>query len=341
LLFVPLPFVNALLLALVFAQLQRSNDTIATRPFLVLIALCSVQSVFLGLRWGYGIEPFRYAIAVLAAVLPLITLECFNGLAGRERPGRYRIAFAPAAALAVAGLLVLAPGLVDGALILLFLSCALALARLALSGPDGLGLARLDGASTAHRAIWLAVACLGLSAGFDILVALDFEHSGGAHAAVLVSNANLVNLLLIGLSALVAGRAQAETREDTGKIASEPTAADAEVVERLNALMTDQRLYRDENLNLARLARKAGLPTRQVSRAVNRVTGNNVSRYVNDFRIRETCRLLDDDEVSLTEAMFRVGFSTKSNFNREFHRVTGTTPDAWRKSGRGTVGFSS
>ncbi|MCK7612933.1 helix-turn-helix domain-containing protein [Roseibium sediminicola] len=335
-LFVPLPFVNALLLALVFVQLRRSSGLIATRPFLLLIALCCLQSVFIGLRWGYGIEPLRYAIPVLAALLPPVTLACFSGLAGDRHRGWYLHLVAPAAALAIAALLVLAPELVDTALIALFLASAFLLARLALAGPDGLRQARFDGSANAHRAIWLAAACLGFSACLDVLVLLDFERSGGVHAAALVSNANLVSLLLIGAAALAAGRAQTETFEDGPAAVPVPTPADADIVGRLDRLMTDQKLYRDDTLTLARLARRAGLPARQVSQAVNRVTGNNVSRFVNAYRIREVCELLADPDLTVLDAMYRAGFSTKSNFNREFLRVTGKTPDIWRKTTAGS-----
>ena len=75
-----------------------------------------------------------------------------------------------------------------------------------------------------------------------------------------------------------------------------------------------------------------GLPARQLSQAINRVRGMNVSRYVNDFRIKDVCAVLQQEDVTVTEAMYRAGFSTKSNFNREFLRVTGMTPDQWRKA---------
>lgn len=57
----------------------------------------------------------------------------------------------------------------------------------------------------------------------------------------------------------------------------------------------------------------------------------NVSQYVNDYRIGEACRLLAATQKSVTEVMFEVGFQTKSNFNREFRRVTDMTPVAWRE----------
>ncbi|WP_297835441.1 AraC family transcriptional regulator [uncultured Roseibium sp.] len=331
-LFVPLPFVNALLLALVFVFLKQSNGTTATRAFLTLIALCCLQSVILGLRWGYEIEALRFVLPVLAALLPPLAYESFRGLVDQSRPGMFRLAAAPLAALIILALVLFAPILVDGALIILFLAYALALAGIAWRGPDGLGLARLDSATSAHRALWLAAFCLSLSAGFDLVILFDFERSGGSHAALLVSNANIISLLLIGLAALTAGRAQTETNSEPEPAPQSATSEDAEILARIDALMTTQRLYRDDTLNLTRLARRAGLPARQVSQAINRVRGMNVSRYVNDFRIKDVCTLLRQNGVTVTEAMYRAGFSTKSNFNREFLRAIGMTPDQWRKA---------
>jgi AraC-like DNA-binding protein len=70
------------------------------------------------------------------------------------------------------------------------------------------------------------------------------------------------------------------------------------------------------------------VPAKQVSGAVNRTTGDNVSRYVNGLRIAHACTLLRRGET-VTSAMLGSGFNTKSNFNREFSRVTGQTPSGW------------
>lgn len=331
-LFVPLPFVNALLLALVFVFLKKSSGATATRAFLMLIALCCLQSIVLGLRWGYNVDALRFVQPLLAALLPPLAYESFRGLVDQAAPGRFRLAAAPLAALVILGLMIAAPVLLDSALVLLFLAYAVALARIAWRGPDGLGLARLDEAAAAHRALWLAAFCLCLSALFDLVILFDFERSGGSHAAILVSNANIVSLLLIGLAARTAGHAQTETNTEPEPAAQTATSEDAEIVARVDALMMAQHLHRDDTLNLSRLARRAGLPARQLSQAINRVRDMNVSRYVNDFRIKDVCTLLRQDGITVTEAMYRAGFSTKSNFNREFLRVTGMTPDQWRKA---------
>jgi len=339
LIFVPLPFVFALLLWLLFIYLLRSNGTFSTKPFLMLIGLCAIQSIVVGLRWGYGIAELRFALPVLAVALPPLIYECFRGLVDHSRTSPLRLIAAPFAALVIIILLLVRPILVDAAIIVLFLGYALALLKLAQAGPDGLDLARLESAGSAYRAMIMAAACLFLSALFDTLILLDFQWTSGQNALILVSNANLFTLLLVGLAAYVAARSRAE-QQGTAALESahaEPAAQDADVLARVDALMREHKLYRDENLNLARLARRAGLPGRQVSGAINRTTGRNVSRYVNDFRIADVCRILSEDKTTITAAMYEAGFSTKSNFNREFLRVTGMTPDSWRKSERRTT----
>lgn len=79
----------------------------------------------------------------------------------------------------------------------------------------------------------------------------------------------------------------------------------------------------------ARLARCLHVPMKQLSAAINRLHGENVSRHVNGYRIRHACKLLSEGQ-SITAAMLASGFNTKSNFNLEFPRVTGETPSAYR-----------
>ena len=110
--------------------------------------------------------------------------------------------------------------------------------------------------------------------------------------------------------------------------------ADEALVARLDTLLEGRRLCLDPELTLARLARALHVPVKQLSAAINRSTGGNVSRHVNGYRIREACRALEAG-ASVTEAMLASGFNTKSNFNREFRRVTGRTPSAWRRIGAG------
>jgi AraC-like DNA-binding protein len=334
-LFVPLPFVVALLLAILFTVLvRRGDENSANRPFLALIALCALQSVFVGLRWGYGIVEIRYLLPIAATFVPPLVHASFRSLTRQEHrsdPLAYLVLAGPAALILL--LLLMAPWLIDAVLIVLYLVYAAVILRLGRSGPDALDEARFEGAIPAYRALQIAAAALCVSALFDLLVMLDFEWARGANVPALVSNANLFGLLLLGLTAVVAGRTKPERETKPEPAAGPPLASaeDRDVLSRIDSLMLTQKLYRDENLNLTRLARRAGIPARQISAAINRLTAKNVSQYVNDYRIAEACRLLQDTDHAVTAVMFEAGFQTKSNFNREFRRVTGLNPITWRE----------
>lgn len=335
--FVPLPFVVALLLIILLAAMLRSGEASkGNRPFLALIGLCALQSIIVGLRWGYDIAALRYALPVVASGLPPLVWASFHSLIHREEAEAGGIRWIHATPpLGLLALLLLAPALIDAALIVLFVGYALALLNLGRSGPDALDEARFEGVFAAHRALVIAAVSLCVSALFDLAILLDFEWSKGANAALMVSNANLLGLLFLGLTAVVAAGARAlpAPASNVDQDASR-AARDREVLDRIDQLLVNQKLARDENLTLSRLARRAGVPARQISGAVNRLAGRNVSQYINDFRIAEACRLLRETDVSVTSAMLECGFQTKSNFNREFRRVTCLSPASWREQNR-------
>ena len=100
----------------------------------------------------------------------------------------------------------------------------------------------------------------------------------------------------------------------------------------MNTLISEQNLYLNPNLTLNALARKTAVPARQISKAVNLTRGCNVSQWINGFRIDFTQQLLRNTALSVTEVMLEAGFATKSNFHREFLRISGMTPTAYRRT---------
>lgn len=341
--FVPLSFVVALFLISFLIRMWR-NDTDAratARPFMVLLAVMTVQSVVVGLRWGYGMVALMPLMSVLAASIPPLSFLAFRSLT-REATG-YRLKDWPHA-LPVVLLLALnllwgAP--IDAALILIFMSYGVALFWLARHGPDGLSASRLDGALRSYRSLQLMAASLIASSLSDIFISLDFSIGDGRHVPTVVSAFMTVILMLLGFAATLAEAGSARDNDDDGAgdapqdseaaIERSATADDARIAHALDALMRDKALYKDVELNLSKLARRLGLPVRAVSNAVNRVHGISVSQYVNNYRVSAACQLLVDTDQPITTIVFESGFMTKSNFNREFLRVTGQSPSAWRQ----------
>jgi AraC-like DNA-binding protein len=206
--------------------------------------------------------------------------------------------------------------------------------RLSRRGPDALSMVRLSSARLSHMAL-TATACLLFYYTFiDILISLEFSFNQGKRAAAIVAWGNAPSILLLGLAAVVGGQSRSEEEAlPTLELAVADEADEREARElmlKLEALLIEQELYKDSELNLQRLARKCGVPARKVSRTVNLLTEQNVSQWVNEQRVKAACELLKNSDQNITDVMHSVGFMTKSNFNREFKRITTHSPSAWR-----------
>jgi AraC-like DNA-binding protein len=345
--FIPLPFVVTLFLAVVLIQLVKRNEgqLREVAAFVLLIAIYAVQSVMLGLRWGYGMTSIMPAQIVLAMVIAPLGWVSFKGLTG-ERPQPLWRAWSHLAPACVAILLLIFwRDPIELLIQAVFAGYGAALLWLARGGPDVLVASRLDGSVMSYRALVVTgLATLG-SVVADLVISFDMMTTGGAYAPYVVVAANIVTLLFLAGAATAAGLAQTSREEDDGGVLSGTEAGagisrnedDALVAAQLDRMMAETKLYKDADLNLGRIARRMTVPARRVSSAVNRIHNKSVSQYVNDFRVREACRLLSSTDEPVTRVMFEAGFQTKSNFNREFLRVTGKSPSDFRRSGEGRV----
>jgi AraC-like DNA-binding protein len=109
---------------------------------------------------------------------------------------------------------------------------------------------------------------------------------------------------------------------------AEHAALEAEV----RALLESTQLYLEPDLSVQRLARRMHVPVRALSVAINQTQGMNVSQYVNRFRMEHAADLLRGTDLSVAAVLEQSGFLTRSNFYREFQRVYGQSPAAFRQS---------
>ena len=174
-----------------------------------------------------------------------------------------------------------------------------------------------------------------ISAASDALISATLQLGARDAPGIILSIFSSLALLAIGFLALSPAIALAQDDDQQGQ--TEPDTANhdpdipvAEIMEQLEELVSREKLYLDPDLTLARIARRLGYPLKQVSTAINAVTSENVSRYINKYRIDHACRALDAGE-NVTNTMLASGFNTKSNFNREFLRITGKTPSQWQQ----------
>ncbi len=116
------------------------------------------------------------------------------------------------------------------------------------------------------------------------------------------------------------------------------SADDAAVLAQLTELVCTQGLFRDPDLSLIKLARRMGIPSRDLSALVNLQCGKNIAQWINGFRIAAACDQLAAGDAPIITIMLDCGFFTKSNFHREFRRHTGLSPSAYRQHARKQAG---
>ena len=93
-------------------------------------------------------------------------------------------------------------------------------------------------------------------------------------------------------------------------------------------------LHLDQDLTLAQLGAVACMSPFHFARLFKRSTGLPPHRFVVRARIAHARALLAAQQLPIRRISEMVGFRTVSHFTAVFHRVTGTTPRAYRAAYR-------
>ena len=89
-----------------------------------------------------------------------------------------------------------------------------------------------------------------------------------------------------------------------------------------------------QDLDLAEIAKVFNFNYYYLSAYFNQHMEAGFSEYVNSIRIKQSCRLLREKDLSISQVSNEVGYSDPSYFCRVFKKVTGDTPSTWRRSHR-------
>lgn len=317
-LMIPLPFLFAA--AALWALWVQWRGPTPPHVYLVLcLVLLALQMGLIGVRFGYGVGWLGLVQQAVAVIVPPLIWLAFV-----RPPVTAKLVLKGLPLVGLAGLAWLWPVAVDGYIALVGLGYAGALARLGLAGEAALPWVPFGQVLAVRRWIWAAAVLLVAAGLTDV----------AAGAAAVLGAAGWTGPIIAVVMVLGGVLALAILRRD-GKMLPRSAGVRTDagpVFARVEKLLTDG-AFRDPDLTLQRIARKLTLPQRDVSRAVNDGAGVNLSQYVNGFRVQAACDALRQTDRPVTQVMFEVGFMTKSNFNKEFTRVTGVTPSVWRRKG--------
>lgn len=90
-----------------------------------------------------------------------------------------------------------------------------------------------------------------------------------------------------------------------------------------------------QEIDLEGAAAQADVSPFHFLRLFSSVLGVTPHQYLVRSRLRHAARLLAEDENSITDIAYDVGFGDLSNFVRTFHRAAGVSPRRFREASRG------
>ena len=104
---------------------------------------------------------------------------------------------------------------------------------------------------------------------------------------------------------------------------------------KLESLCVNERIYLNHTLDRAQVAELLGISPSYISQIVNTITGDNFSTYINRYRVEAVKAMITDaefDNYSLLAIGLEAGFSSKTTFYTAFKKMTGMTPNMYRKT---------
>lgn len=107
-----------------------------------------------------------------------------------------------------------------------------------------------------------------------------------------------------------------------------------DIIEAINKLMEEEKVFLNSQLCLNDLALFLKINKNYISVLINETYQKNFFNYVNEFRLKESKKLLLNpqyDNLSIEGIAISCGFNSKSVFNPAFKKYTGLTPTEFKK----------
>ncbi len=196
---------------------------------------------------------------------------------------------------------------------------------------------RLDQQNGMHRILTVAVAVIAVVAVLLIAFVILFFNLKRNHRMLFEKNRELLEREQ-QLRLLMSHQGQ---KTQAGRDAEPPRECEADeesarLFPSILKLMEESRDIYRPGFVMDDLCGLLGVPERSVSRAINLCNGTNFHTFLNGYRIREACRLMQDTDPArhtVEHIAASVGFQSRTSFATLFKKTVGLTPsEYWKKA---------
>lgn len=112
-------------------------------------------------------------------------------------------------------------------------------------------------------------------------------------------------------------------------------ARNSDFVEKLDAYIMEN--MSSQNLDIPSIAMHMAMSRASLYSKSKKVLGKGIGEYVDEMRMKEACRLLAEENLSMSEIAYRVGYNSSRYFSTRFKKVTGFTPRDYRTKHRKAI----
>ncbi|WP_047548051.1 helix-turn-helix domain-containing protein [Psychroserpens sp. Hel_I_66] len=82
----------------------------------------------------------------------------------------------------------------------------------------------------------------------------------------------------------------------------------------------------NEQFGVDSLAKSVGMSRSSLHRKLHKATGCSTSQFMREYRLKRAFEILSHEDITVSEAAYRVGFNSATYFNTCFHKFYGYTP---------------
>ena len=97
-------------------------------------------------------------------------------------------------------------------------------------------------------------------------------------------------------------------------------------IRRLEVIFDYVNSHYAETLTTENIASEVGLTVNSFCRFFKKMTNKAFIPFVNEFRVRKAAEILNEGSLSISEVMYKCGFSDASYFSKQFKKHQGMTP---------------
>jgi AraC-like DNA-binding protein len=98
-------------------------------------------------------------------------------------------------------------------------------------------------------------------------------------------------------------------------------------------LLENEKIYKNPDISLGSISARLGISVTYLSQLINKISGVNFSDFINEYRVKESQKLLTHPNYSgyaILSIGLESGFNSKSTFYAAFKKHTGVTPSVYR-----------